>query len=67
MKHLLIAYFVSNICDKDYQNRLMHVEVIARQISDIFEVWESERLQIDIVIFKVTQVEPCADEFFRWF
>jgi len=31
----LIAYFLRNICAKNYQNRFMCVRVIARQSSDI--------------------------------
>ena len=34
--HLLIAYSLSNICAKNYQNCLMHVEVIMCNISVVF-------------------------------
>jgi len=34
---LLIAYFLSNIFAKNYQNRIMYVKVIPRQNSDIFQ------------------------------
>ena len=33
--HLLIAYFLSNICAKNYPNRFLYVRVMARQITDI--------------------------------
>jgi len=33
---LLIAYFLSNICAKNYQIQSMYVRHIARQSSDIF-------------------------------
>jgi len=32
----MLAYFLSNICAKNYQNRFMYVRVIVKQISDIF-------------------------------
>jgi len=37
MKHLFIAYCLSNISAKNYQNQFMHLKVIARQSTDIFE------------------------------
>ena len=36
IKYLLIAYFLTNICDKNYQNRFMYISVTVRQSSDIF-------------------------------
>ena len=36
IKYLLIAYFLRNICAKNYQNQFMYVWVIARQSSHIF-------------------------------
>jgi len=36
-KRLLIAYFLSHISAKNYQNGLLYVKVIAQQSSDIFE------------------------------
>ena len=36
IKYHLTAYFLSNICAKNYQNRVMQVEVIASQISVVF-------------------------------
>jgi len=33
----LIAYFLGNICAKNYQNRFMYDRVIARESSNIFE------------------------------
>jgi len=36
IKYFSIAFFLSNICAKIYQNRFMYVGVIARQSSDIF-------------------------------
>jgi len=35
----LIAYFISNISAKKYQNPFMCVEVIASQRWDVFETW----------------------------
>jgi len=37
IKHLLISYFLTNVSAKNDQNRFMHVNVIARWSSDIFE------------------------------
>jgi len=39
VKHLLIAYFIGNICAKKYQNPFMCVKVIASQRWDIF--WDT--------------------------
>jgi len=39
VKYLLIAYFLSNICAKNYQNRFICVRVIATQSSNI--VWDT--------------------------
>ena len=33
-----MAYFLSNVCAKNYQNRFMYIRVIARQSSDIFGI-----------------------------
>ena len=35
----LIAYFLRNICAKNYQNQFMYVRLIARQSSDTF--WDT--------------------------
>jgi len=37
MKHLLIAYILSDISVRNRPNRFMYVKVVARQSSDIFE------------------------------
>jgi len=34
--HHLIAYSLNNISAKNYQNRLMYVEVVVRNISVVF-------------------------------
>jgi len=36
IKYLVIAYFFSNICAKNYYYRFVYLGVIARQSSDIF-------------------------------
>jgi len=36
IKYLLIAYFLSNICAKNYQSRFVYVRVMVRQSTDIY-------------------------------
>jgi len=36
IKHLLIAYLLSDISARNYPNRFMHVKAAATQSSDIF-------------------------------
>ena len=36
-KHILIAYFIINICAKNYRNRTVHINIIASQKWDVFE------------------------------
>jgi len=39
VKHLLIAYFIGNICAKKYQNAFTYVKVIANERRDVF--WDT--------------------------
>jgi len=34
--YILIAYFLNNICAKNYRNRFIYIRVIARQSGDVF-------------------------------
>jgi len=36
-KHILIAYFIINICAKNYRNRTVHVKIIASQRRDVLD------------------------------
>ena len=66
VKHLLIAYFIGNLCAKKYQNPFMCVKVIASQRWDVF--WDMvyswtnhgnlSKYTILMAIFKVNLETP---------
>jgi len=57
----LIAYFLSNICTKNYQHRFMYVRVIARQSSDIIGDTVYMWLQ-NVVIFNKHSLSKLAKQ-----
>jgi len=57
---LFIAYFLSNISAKNYQNRLMYVEVIACHISVVFvpQCGNEMHVRFVIIFMYVCQSRP---------
>ena len=39
IKYILIAYFLGNICAKNYHNQTVYVKIIASQMWDVF--WDT--------------------------